>query len=137
MNNKYSNFTKDDVVKLCSSLANSDIHISYASTMALDGACFDKPQICPYFAPDYTVIRNKEIRDLYHSEHYTPIRLSKAVDLPENTEELIECINHALAQPEMKSNERIKLLDQMITYRDGKATHRIAAQLKNLILDLA
>jgi len=59
------------------------------------------------------------------------------VDLPENTEELIECIIHALAQPEMKSNERTKLLDQKITYRDGKATHRIAAQLKNLILDLS
>jgi len=63
-------------------LKANDIDISYASTMAFDGACFDKPQIFPYFAPDYTIIRNKEIRDLYHSEHYTPIRLSKLWTFP-------------------------------------------------------
>ncbi len=135
MYNKFSNFTVDDVINLCSSLAHSAVHISYASTLALDGACFDKPQICPYFAPDNSV-SDKEIRNLYHSEHYSPIRLSGAVALPRNHKELIECINIALTSPELKSKERAELLDQMITYRDGKATERIASELERLISEL-
>lgn len=133
MFNKYSNFTINDVINLCSTLANSSVHISYASTLALDGACFNKPQICPYFAPKNSIFSDKEIRNLYHSEHYTPIRLSGAIDLPKNENELIDCINQALLYPELKSQERSKLLDQMITYQDGKATERIAAKLAQLV----
>lgn len=136
IHNKFSNFTTEDVINLCSSLAHSAVHISYASTLALDGACFDKPQICPYFAPDNSLYGDKEIRNLYHSEHYTPIRLSGALDLPRNYEELIECINRALKQPDLKSNERGELLDQMITHRDGKATERIATELERLMSEL-
>lgn len=136
MHNKFSNFSDDDVANFCSTLAHSDIHISYASTLALDGACFDKPQICPYFAPDYSVYSDKEIQNLYHSEHYTPIRLSGAIDLPRNGEELIKCINRAIKEPALKSRERSKLLDQMITYQDGRATDRIAQEMEILILKL-
>lgn len=136
MHNKFSNFTMEDVKNLCSSLAHSAVHISYASTLALDGACFNKPLICPYFAPDNSVYNDKEIRNLYHSEHYTPIRLSGAVDLPENEVELIESINWALLIPDLRSQERAMLVDQMITFRDGRATERIAAELEKLILKL-
>lgn len=136
MYNKFSNFTTDDVINLCSSLAHSAVHISYASTLALDGACFDKPQICPYFAPDNSLNGNIEIRNLFHSEHYTPIRLSGALDLPSSYEELMECINRALNQPELKANERGKLLNHMITHRDGKSTERIATKLEKLMSEL-
>ncbi len=136
MYNKYSNFTLIDVVNLSSSLAHSTVHISYASTLAIDGACFDKPQICPYFAPDHSVYSDEGIRSLYHSEHYIPIRLSGAIDLPRNIEELIECINRALKEPALKSRERSRLLDQMITYQDGGATDRMAQKMEMLISKL-
>lgn len=133
INNKFSNFFLDDVINLCSTLEHSAVHISYASTLALDGACFNKPQICPFFAPSNSTCANKEIRALYFTEHYTPIRNSGAVDLPKNREELIKCINDAFLYPVQKSAERLQLLDQMITYRDGEATDRLAAKMEELL----
>lgn len=135
MYNKFSNFTLDDIVNLCSSLAHSSVHISYASTLTLDGSCFDKPQICPYFAPDHSIYNDVEIRSLYHTEHYNPIRLSGAIDLPENIEELIKSINLALIKPKLKAKKRTELLNKMITYLDGNATKRIATQIRKLTVD--
>ncbi|MEZ5140723.1 MAG: hypothetical protein R2711_18700 [Acidimicrobiales bacterium] len=71
-----------EVVGLCSTLAHTDVHVSTSSTMALDGAWFDKPQLCP----TYDVVGGRRHRrhaaDLYRREHYVPIVRSGGVELP-------------------------------------------------------
>jgi hypothetical protein len=129
--NKYSNFTKEDVIRLCSSLSNSDIHISIASTMALDGAVFDKPIICPYFSPNGD--EDEILRGFYWSEHYKPITLSGAIQLPKNYQELYFEINNALLTPNLNSGKRKELLAKMIYKNDGYATERLINAFKKSI----
>jgi hypothetical protein len=134
VNNKYSNFSINDIVKLTSSLANSDVHISIGSTMALDGASFDKPIICPYFSPNLNRTDDKIVRGFYWSEHYKPITQSGGLVLPENYNQLFDEINLALLRPEKNQENRLKMLEKLITYLQGNSTKLLASEFQKSLL---
>lgn len=134
INNKYSNFSINDIIKLTSSLANSDVHISIGSTMALDGASFNKPIICPYFSPNLNRIDNKIVRGFYWSDHFKAITLSGGIVLPKNYAELFEEINIALLAPEKNKEVRLRMLEKLITYVDGHATDKLVNNFKKSLL---
>jgi hypothetical protein len=123
--NKYSNFKNSDIIALSSSLCHSDIHISIASTMALDGMAFDKPIVCPYFGPDLNLYENWIIRGFYLSDHYKTITSSGAIYLPRSYKKLIRDINDALEHPLKKQNERKELMKKIVGLSDGLATNRL------------
>jgi len=136
INNKYSNFSEEDVKGLCSTLAYSDAHISYASTLALDGICFDKPQICPYFSPAPHILSHKIVRNLYHSEHYTPITQSGAVHLPSNEFELIKSVDDSIAYPNVAKEARRKLKKEYLNDTNGFAVNFLAQSFSNYLSTL-
>ncbi len=131
--NKFSNFSMNDIVRLSSSLANSDVHLSIASTMALDGSVFNKAIVCPYFSPNLDKTENEIIRGFYWSDHYKPITQSGAIMLPRNYDELYLEINNALLYPNRNSEKRKELLNKMIYINDGKATERLVNAFKKCI----
>lgn len=117
--NKYSNFTNQDIKSLCSTLQHSCIHISYASTLTLDGICFNKPQICPYFSPAPLILKHSLIRNLYKTEHYLPIMKSGAVLLPNNEMELIQAINQSMSEPNKLKDKREALKRTYLNNTNG------------------
>ncbi len=132
-NNKYSNFLLDDVVGLCSTLAHSAVHISYFSTLALDGICFDKPVVCPYFSPSPRRLSHKSIRRLYETEHYLPITRSGAVMLPEDEVQLIQAVNQALEDPGKLRDKRSKLKREYLNDVDGNACRLLVESFRSFL----
>jgi len=134
INNKFSNFTFDDITSFCSTLANTKVHISYASTLALDGICFNKPQICPYFSPAPKISSHKVIRNLYHTEHYEPITKSGAVLFPDTEDSLIEAINSSLNKPDELKKERENLNKIYLNNTNGNAVDLLVKSFQNYLV---
>jgi len=124
-----ANVTHEDVVKLCSTLYHTDVHINTASTMAVDGSAFNKPQIGPGYDEVYP---NEKwpLQMMYLQEYYLPIMQTNGILHPMSREELIEDINHALLHPEKHISKSKDILEAIITYSDGKCTERVIEVLQ-------
>lgn len=122
------NLTNDDIIKLCSNLAYTDVHINTASTMTVDGSVYNKPQIGPAY--DKSSYRSKLLQKMYRQEHFIPIMKAGGVKQATSREALIDYINLALEQPENFNSNSKKVLEEIITYTDGRSTDRVAEILK-------
>lgn len=120
-----TNIDNFSICKLVSTLMYSDVHINTSSTLTLDGAVFDKPQI----GPAYDSLGRKEydmvIKDLYEREHYKPITYSGGLQLAYSRNELISLINEALVFPNKYARQRKEMIETLITYSDGMASFRL------------
>lgn len=130
---KYSDVSRDDIARLVSTLYHSTIHVSVCSTMALDGAVFDKPQIGPAYDDSPGQRYDRSTRELYMKEHYIPIVKSEGVDLAYNRDQLIASLNNAFLQPYRKSEQRKKMLEEVCTFTDGKSADRLASAIKKFL----
>jgi CDP-glycerol glycerophosphotransferase (TagB/SpsB family) len=119
----------DDIERLVSTLAHSDVHISTSSTMTVDGAWFDKPQVGPAYDDAPVGARDRQVRDLYLREHWLPIARSGGMVIAPDQAHYIGAVGDGLTRPEEQSAGRRRLVDEIITYTDGRATERVAAEV--------
>ena len=124
-----ANITVGDIGKLCSTLAFTDVHINLCSTMTIDGSAFGKPQIGPAYDE---VVPNKAhlLKKMYWQEHFLPVINTKGFALAESKEQLISFINEALHQPEKMTKASNRIVQEIITYNDGKCAERVVEVLK-------
>lgn len=121
---QYVNVTKDDIQKLCSTLAYTDVHINLISTMSVDGSAYNKPQI----APAYDEVRPHTVallRNMYYQEHYLPIMRTNGLLFAQSKQEFIALTNKALQNKTDHSMQAQSILKEIITYTDGKSTERV------------
>ncbi len=128
---KYANITDKDIDKLVSSLKYSAVHVNVCSTMTVDGCAFDKPQIGPAY--DRDKVGSRKLKQMYMQEHFLSIIETGGLSLANSKEELIQMISESLNSPRDKANSRRKILDNIITYTDGKSSDRVAMQLKEFL----
>ncbi|MFN8528532.1 MAG: CDP-glycerol glycerophosphotransferase family protein [Anaerolineae bacterium] len=128
----HTNIRQQDIVKLASTLAHSCVHVNTSSTLTIDGAIFDRPQI----GPAYDTAGSKYhqvMRDLYLREHFLPITNSGGLAISDTPEALITHITEALENPAVRSAERKQMIREIITYDDGKAVERVNLGLRAFI----
>ena len=114
-----------DYENLRDSLRFSDVGINYRSSVTLEFFIYDKPIIN---------ISYHNMRKNYTQDHYLPILNSRAIRLAENRDELFAAVNEYLARPETDSDERRRLRDLFIPFRDGRSYERNVEAI-NAILD--
>ena len=129
------NVSRDDIEKLVSTLAYSNVHINASSTMTIDGAIFDKPQIGPAYDDQRTRTLDCAMKELYLREHYLPITNSGGLEIAHSKTELIQLINKAIVNPGRLSVERKNMVREICTFNDGQSTKRVFDSLKKLILN--
>ncbi len=125
-----ANITNDDIKKLCSTLAYTDVHINLCSTMTIDGSAFHKPQIGPAYdevVPDKAHLLKK----MYWQEHFIPVLKTNGLALANSRQELIGFINEALHHPEEMTKASQRIVEEVITYSDGQCTQRVLAAIAN------
>jgi len=127
-----ANLSDTDIVKLCSNLAHTDVHINVCSTMTVDGSAFNKPQIGPGYDNE-NKRQGRLLRTMYQQDHFVPIMKSNGLQLARSKHELIKLVNDALANPQNYVQQCDKVLKEIITYTDGKCANRVATVLKEAL----
>lgn len=130
---KYANIDQYGIEKLTSTLAHSAVHINTSSTMTLDGAIFDRPQIGPAYDDRPGKLYDHTARDLYKREHFLPIVRSGGLAIAYSREELIDHVRDALLNPGRLKDERQRMVREIATFTDGRATERVVRALQKFI----
>ena len=128
-----ANVKREDIEKLVSTVYHSQVHINASSTMTIDGAIFDKPQIGPAYDDRSGRKYDQIVKDLYKREHFIPIVNSGGLELAHSRDELISLINSAFENQGRLSSERKKLVKEICTYDDGKGSERLEKVFKSFL----
>tara|TARA_B100002051_G_C16745279_1_gene647153 strand:- start:1734 stop:3152 length:1419 start_codon:yes stop_codon:yes gene_type:complete len=128
-----SNVKRKDIEKLVSTLNYCQVHINASSSMTIDGAIFDKPQIGPAYDDSPGEKYDKIVKDLYKRNHFNQIMKSGGLELANSIGELIYLINLAFEKPSRLKNERKEMVKKVITYDNGKASFKMEKAFKNFL----
>ncbi len=127
-----ANVTCQDITKLCSTLAYTDVHINLCSTMTVDGSTFNKPQIGPAY-DEINPFGESLLRRMYLQDHFLPIIETNGLTLANSKAQLIQYVNDALERPDLFNKKCRNILDEIITYADGRSTKRVAEAICKLL----
>ncbi|MFH1380615.1 MAG: hypothetical protein ABIH57_00390 [Candidatus Omnitrophota bacterium] len=103
--------------------------VTFASTLALDAACLNKPAIAINYGVRFVDGKDKTSSLLYKTVHYEWVLSTDAVSLANSPEHLAELINLCLKNPSYKNKERGELVDKLCYKVDGLSSHRIAQEI--------
>jgi hypothetical protein len=124
--------TRDDLVAQVSSLAHSAVHVNVCSSMTLDGAMFDRPQIGPAFIPGDPEA-SAVVASFYRQEHWQPLARAGGVADVRDEAALVAAIVDGLTAPERLRGPRRRLLEETLTYLDGRSSERLVAEVGELL----
>lgn len=114
----------DDFNSLADTLYYSDVVVSYASTMMIDAAIFDKPVINVKF--EWRYHSRNFVSWVYKIAHYQSVLKTGGVRLANNQNELVEWLNNYLADPSLDRKGRKLLVEEQCWKLDGQAGERVA-----------
>jgi len=129
----HANMSCSDIQKLASCLFHSQVHVSVASTMAIDGAIFDRPQIGPAYDDSPNRKYDLACRELYLHEHFLPITYSGGIEIVYSGPDLIRAIRSGLDDPGRLRKARKKLVREVCTFDDGCSTERVARGIQSFL----
>jgi hypothetical protein len=124
---------RSDLEMLVSTLAHSAVHISVCSSMSIDGALADRPQISPRFAPGATRSERRTIEEFYRQEHWRPLGTSGGVAVVDDMGQLIRELETGLKDPSARASGRRELLRRVLTWPDGRATSRLVEEVDRFL----
>ncbi len=127
------NITQGDIEQLCSTLAHCAVQINSSSTLTVDGAIFDRPQVGPAYDPGKRGKYDRVLKELYIREHYIPITNSGGLDLVNSRAEMIRAVNDGFEYPAAKAEGRKKIVSEICTFNDGRSTRRVVEKLRQLL----
>ncbi len=123
-----------DLVVQMSTLAHSRVHVNVCSSMTLDGAVFDRPQIGPRFVPGNDRAQQRQVRDLYEREHWWPITASGGLRTADDDASLIAAIDDALRDPEAGRRGRARMVEELLTFTDGRSAARLVEEIDAFVV---
>jgi hypothetical protein len=129
----HANVRDYDIQKLASTLHHSAVHVNVASTMSIDGAILDRPQVGPAYDDTPGGKFDRTAREVYLQEHYLPITNSGGLDVVRSREELIAAVRSGLDNPGRLAEGRKKLVREICTFDDGKSTERVLAAARSFL----
>jgi hypothetical protein len=112
----------DDIRELASALAYTDVHVSTSSTMSLDGAIFDKPQIGLAYDPGPGGRFGKVMAELYQREHYLPLTHSGGIEIVRSRQDLEASLSAYLRHSPRDSSARRVMVKNLLGVPMGSAT---------------
>jgi hypothetical protein len=128
-----TNLQRQDIEKLASCLYHSRVHVNVASTMAVDGAIMDRPQVGPAYDDTPGALYDRSSKELYWQEHYVPITKSGGLDIAFSREEFTRGVRSALEDPERCAQGRRRMVREICTFDDGAATARVARAVRTFL----
>ncbi len=128
---KQSELTSKDATRLNCSLYYSDIVMTVASTIAIDGAVFDKPTIIFSFNPANNLDDDikKFMRDFHvHFKKFANFGLCAVAN---SEEELVRSIDGYIKNPALDREKRQEIVKKYCYKLDGNSSRRVAEFIIN------
>lgn len=122
----HTNIGQQDIAKLASTLQYSDAHINVASTMTVDGAILDRPQIGPAYDESPGRKHHRSAFECYCQEHFLPILDSGGLSVARSRRDFVAAVRAAILQPQAQRDGRLAIVREICTFDDGKCTRRVA-----------
>ncbi len=129
-------FSPDDVKHLIQSLYHVDLVVWVATTICLDAAVFNKPQIVVNFDGFKNKEYRKSIRRYHNEDHMKDLLDMEGVTRANSPEELIAWVNAYLDDPRVNQEKRDDMVRQELYCLDEKAGARVAAFIHESITSL-
>ncbi len=126
---------RKDIERLASTLAHSAVHVNASSTMTIDGAIFDRPQIGPAYDDRPGRPYENLTQELYDREHYLPITKSGGLRIVRSRDEFAAAVRDGLENPEKEQAGRKHLVREICTFDDGQSTRRVSEALRSFLAD--
>lgn len=122
----------EETIDFVNTIYHSSVMVIILSTLALDGACVDKPVINTLFSAKFR--KGKDITPVMkYTNHYDWVLKTGATFQAHNFEDLKKYINIALKNPDVKHKERELLLEKVCYKVDGKSSHRMVEAIHSII----
>ena len=119
----------DDLVDQMSSFAHAAVHVNVSSSMTLDGAVFDRPQVGPRFVPGADARAARQVRQLYDREHWWPITASGGLATADTPDELFAAVADGLSEPTARAAGRRRMVEDLLTFTDGASSGRLVDEV--------
>ena len=120
----------DEMKNLGNELKQSDILVTYASTLSLEAAILDTPVININYRSKQEPNDGPFMGTFYQSSHYSRMANSGAIKFAHTKDELRALINRYLENPAYEKEERAKLADWLAPYT-GEAGKRLGDFILN------
>ena len=133
----HTNVRDQDIVKLASSLYHAKVHVNVASSMSVDGAIMDRPQIGPAYDASPGGKYHRAAKECYLQEHYLPIYRSGGIDIVESPVKFTRAVQGAFEKPGRASEGRRRIVEEICTFNDGKCAGRVALQVASFLGQLS
>jgi hypothetical protein len=132
---KYLSWDPDlnETKHLVNTLYYSDIVINIASTITIEAAILDKPIINLGFSSSEPERFKRNILIDHHKRHYKYILAMGGIKIANNENEFIECINMYLSHPEIDSQQRRNMAEELAYKLDGKSSLRVAETILRMV----
>lgn len=121
-----------DLKHFINSLYHSDIVVTSASTVGMEGVAFDKPTISVAFEKTKTPYWLSAIRFRDHFYHWEELMKCDGVQKADSPEEFAGAINAYFENPRLNADGRERARRKFVYPYDGKATERLAQSLITL-----
>jgi CDP-glycerol glycerophosphotransferase (TagB/SpsB family) len=124
---KLNELSPQDEQHLVDTLANTDIVITYVSTMVIDSAVFDKPTLVISFnLPD----SDDDVNKFAHYSHFKKFLSLDTVRLVESRDEFIETFNMGIGESDFDQEKRQRIRQLYCNGTDGLASQRVVDAIK-------
>jgi len=127
----YTEISEEDDKFLSNAIYHSDIVICGPSSIAIDGAFFNKPVILVNFYPEARGRWDDNV--MYHSVHMAYILKSGGARMATSKEMFLEHLGRYLENPRLDGGERKKMVVEQLGAQDGKAEDRLARAVLDLL----
>jgi hypothetical protein len=116
---------KSDLEHLRNTLTHMDVLLSYASSIVVDAAFYDKPIINIDFELIKFVDPRKSPTRYYAMDHYSKALATGAIKMAGSESALIEAVKGYLNEPSLDRDARARLVREQCVYTDGRCGKRI------------
>ncbi len=124
--------SRDDAKDFVNTLFHCSILITFASTLALDAACFNKPIVAITYGVRFIKGEDKT-KVMYETCHYQWVLKTGGIMLANNFEEILDSINLYLSDPSRQEKERMALLNDLCYKIDGQSGKRLYENIIGLL----
>ena len=119
--------TRDEVDDMANMLRHSDLVITPASTLCIEGPIFDAPTIATFFSTVRPDLHREATEKGWLNMHFKPVATNGWLPMAKTPDELRAMICSALRDRSLFREGRRALVDEYVTFTDGKSFERVAA----------